>query len=173
MPVSRPLVRGRNETRWRNGKRWLFEKAGAAASRIFLRRQILQFDDWFLLSWFLVGHRIRSLHDRRRQPIARAELSLRISFKQLIETRAGYSRFWSEWEIAFDEPFRPFVIHEFAKKAATQTPPDGTAPPKRTDRGAVSGIACNAFDIFRGKWRSVFAERSLGDSPCLMEASFA
>jgi len=78
MSVSCPLVRGRNETRWRNGKRRLLEKAGTAASRIFLRRQIWQFENKFLPGWFLAGHRSGSSHDRRRRPIARAESSLRL-----------------------------------------------------------------------------------------------
>ncbi len=38
------------------------------------------------------------------------------SFKQMIATKAGYSRFWAEWETAFDEPFRSYVTREFAKK---------------------------------------------------------
>lgn len=37
-------------------------------------------------------------------------------FKQLVETKAGYRRFWSEYETAFDEPFRSYVSTEFAKK---------------------------------------------------------
>jgi hypothetical protein len=40
------------------------------------------------------------------------------SFKQFIETKPGYGRFWSEFEAAFDEPFRSYVANEFAKKAA-------------------------------------------------------
>lgn len=50
------------------------------------------------------------------------------SFKQSIETKAGYARFWSEREIAFDEPFRSYVSNEFAKKNAAETPRDGTPP---------------------------------------------
>jgi len=38
------------------------------------------------------------------------------SFKQFIETKPGYGRFWSEWQNAFDEPFRSYVTNEFAKK---------------------------------------------------------
>jgi len=38
------------------------------------------------------------------------------SFKQFIETKPGYTRFWSEWQNAFDEPFRSYVANEFAKK---------------------------------------------------------
>src|SRR5262245_55152623 len=38
------------------------------------------------------------------------------SFKQMLATKAGYSRFWTEWDTAFDEPFRSYVIREFAKK---------------------------------------------------------
>jgi hypothetical protein len=36
--------------------------------------------------------------------------------KQFIETKPGYSRFWSEWQNVFDEPFRSYVANEFAKK---------------------------------------------------------
>ena len=39
------------------------------------------------------------------------------SFKQMLATKAGYSRFWAEWDTAFDEPFRSYVTREFAKKA--------------------------------------------------------
>ena len=38
------------------------------------------------------------------------------SFKQFIETKPGYGRFWSEMQNAFDEPFRSYVTNEFAKK---------------------------------------------------------
>jgi hypothetical protein len=38
------------------------------------------------------------------------------SFKRLIATKNGYHRFWAEWDIAFDEPFRSYVKREFAKK---------------------------------------------------------
>lgn len=48
------------------------------------------------------------------------------SFKQSIGAKAGYARFWSEREIAFDEPFRSYVSNEFAKKTATETPHSGT-----------------------------------------------
>ena len=40
------------------------------------------------------------------------------SFKRLIATKDGYHRFWAEWDIAFDEPFRSYVTREFAKKPA-------------------------------------------------------
>jgi hypothetical protein len=38
------------------------------------------------------------------------------SFKQYIETKPGYGRFWSEFQHAFDEPFRSYVRNEFVKK---------------------------------------------------------
>jgi hypothetical protein len=38
------------------------------------------------------------------------------SFKQFIETKPRYGCFWSEWQNAFDEPFRSYVTNEFAKK---------------------------------------------------------
>jgi hypothetical protein len=43
------------------------------------------------------------------------------SFKQMLATQAGYSRFWKEWDTSFDEPFRSYVAKEFAK--APVTPP--------------------------------------------------
>jgi hypothetical protein len=51
----------------------------------------------------------------------------------LIETKAGYTRFWSEWETAFDEPFRSYVINLFAKNAALETPKGENAGLTRTD----------------------------------------
>jgi hypothetical protein len=35
-------------------------------------------------------------------------------FKQQVSTNPGYARFWSQWQIAFDEPFRSYVATEFA-----------------------------------------------------------
>jgi hypothetical protein len=43
-------------------------------------------------------------------------------FKQLIETKPGLRRFWSEYQHAFDDPFRSYVANEFAKKTATASP---------------------------------------------------
>lgn len=36
-------------------------------------------------------------------------------FKQEVRNNLGYARFWSEGEIAFDEPFRSYVADEYAK----------------------------------------------------------
>ena len=36
-------------------------------------------------------------------------------FKELVETKPGLKRFWSEYQHAFDEPFRSYVTGEFAK----------------------------------------------------------
>ena len=36
-------------------------------------------------------------------------------FKDQVQTNPGYARFWSRWEIAFDEPFRTYVSDEFAR----------------------------------------------------------
>jgi len=47
-------------------------------------------------------------------------------FKQLIETKPGYARFWSEFETSFDEPFRSYVANEFAKRTAMAPPRSGT-----------------------------------------------
>lgn len=41
------------------------------------------------------------------------------SFKQIAGNKPGYIRFWSEWETAFDEPFRSYVSAEFLKSAAS------------------------------------------------------
>ena len=40
------------------------------------------------------------------------------TFKGLIETKPGYTRFWSESQTSFDEPFRSYAAQEFAKKPA-------------------------------------------------------
>ena len=38
-------------------------------------------------------------------------------FKSLVETKPGLTRFWSEFQTSFDEPFRSYVMQEFAQKA--------------------------------------------------------
>jgi hypothetical protein len=35
-------------------------------------------------------------------------------FKQEVLTNSGFARYWSEGQIAFDEPFRSYVMAEFA-----------------------------------------------------------
>jgi hypothetical protein len=37
------------------------------------------------------------------------------SFKNRVATRPGYQRFWSESQLAFDEPFRSYLAAQFAK----------------------------------------------------------
>jgi hypothetical protein len=37
-------------------------------------------------------------------------------FRDLVETKPGVTRFWSEFQGFFDEPFRTYVAQEFAKK---------------------------------------------------------
>jgi hypothetical protein len=37
------------------------------------------------------------------------------SFKHRLATKPGYRRFWSEYHIAFDEPFRSYVEQEFRR----------------------------------------------------------
>ncbi len=39
-------------------------------------------------------------------------------FKGLVATNPGLTRFWSEFQASFDEPFRSYVAEEFAKAAA-------------------------------------------------------
>lgn len=40
------------------------------------------------------------------------------SFKQFIETKPGYGRFWSEFAPAFDEPFRSYVTIKRSERRA-------------------------------------------------------
>ena len=40
-------------------------------------------------------------------------------FKELVEAKPGLTRFWSEFQTSFDEPFRSYVAAEFARKPAT------------------------------------------------------
>jgi len=35
-----------------------------------------------------------------------------------VETKPGLTRFWSEFQTSFDEPFRSYVAAEFARKPA-------------------------------------------------------
>jgi hypothetical protein len=37
-------------------------------------------------------------------------------FKELVATKPGLKRFWSEYQHAFDDPFRSYVNNEFAKR---------------------------------------------------------
>ena len=39
-------------------------------------------------------------------------------FKELVEAKPGLTRFWSEFQTSFDEPFRSYVAAEFARKTA-------------------------------------------------------
>ncbi len=43
-------------------------------------------------------------------------------FKDLIATKPGVALFWSEYAIAFDEPFRGYVTREFAKMRTNASP---------------------------------------------------
>jgi hypothetical protein len=36
--------------------------------------------------------------------------------KSLVETKPGFVRFWAENQSSFDEPFRSYVAHEFARR---------------------------------------------------------
>ena len=38
-------------------------------------------------------------------------------FKTLVVTKPGSARFWAEYKVAYDQPFRSYVEHEFAMKA--------------------------------------------------------
>ncbi len=35
-------------------------------------------------------------------------------FKQFVQTKPGYRRFWADFQVAFDEPFRSYADAEFA-----------------------------------------------------------
>jgi hypothetical protein len=37
-------------------------------------------------------------------------------FRDLVATKPGLTKFWSEYQHAFDDPFRTYVTNEFAKK---------------------------------------------------------
>ena len=41
-------------------------------------------------------------------------------FKHQVRANLGFSRFWSQWQIAFDEPFRSYVNAEFAAARAAR-----------------------------------------------------
>ena len=52
-------------------------------------------------------------------------------FKELVEAKPGLKRFWSQYQHAFDDPFRSYVTNEFAKKTSPETPHGGTSPPNK------------------------------------------
>jgi hypothetical protein len=41
-------------------------------------------------------------------------------FKEQIRVNPGFSRFWSQWQIAFDEPFHSYVASEFVAAQTEQ-----------------------------------------------------
>jgi hypothetical protein len=54
--------------------------------------------------------------------------------RDLVHTKPGCARFWSENQTSFDEPFRSYVAAEFAK---TLVPSDAATAP--ADQGAFFG----------------------------------
>ncbi len=50
-------------------------------------------------------------------------------FKELVETKPGLKRFWSQYQHAFDDPFRSYLTNEFAKKTSAELPHGGTPAP--------------------------------------------
>ena len=48
-------------------------------------------------------------------------------YRRLVYTKPGLSRFWSEYEVVFDEPFRSYVTQEFAKGTTAADPATATA----------------------------------------------
>ena len=49
-------------------------------------------------------------------------------FKDLVQKKPGLKRFWSEYQHAFDDPFRSYVANQFAKSPA---PPAGGSTESR------------------------------------------
>ena len=51
-------------------------------------------------------------------------------YRSLVATKPGYARFWSENQSSFDDPFRSYAAHEFAKKPAPpyESPPNDQTP---------------------------------------------
>jgi hypothetical protein len=47
--------------------------------------------------------------------------------KGLIQTKPGFTRFWSEFHTSFDEPFHSYLMQEFAKKPVLAEPPKPVA----------------------------------------------
>lgn len=78
----------------------------------------MQFNGW---EYFYYQHRDHSIP---KELWAGADAT----FKGLIETKPGYTRFWSESQTSFDEPFRSYVAGEFAKKPAPATAATAAAP---------------------------------------------
>jgi hypothetical protein len=39
--------------------------------------------------------------------------------KSLIQTKPGFTRFWSEFHTSFDEPFHSYIMQEFIKKTSS------------------------------------------------------
>jgi hypothetical protein len=52
-------------------------------------------------------------------------------FRQLVETKAGLKRFWSEYQHSFDDPFRSYVTNEFAKRSAAAARQSATPAPNK------------------------------------------
>lgn len=77
-------------------------------------------EEWIRCSYFMSMqfHAWEYLYYQNRDEWIPKELSVGAdeSFKQFIETKPGYGRFWSEWQNAFDESFRSYMTNEFAKK---------------------------------------------------------
>lgn len=48
-------------------------------------------------------------------------------FRSMVQTNPGWSRFWSEYQAVYDEPFHSYVAGEFDKKRATTDPASAAA----------------------------------------------
>jgi hypothetical protein len=66
-------------------------------------------------------------------------------FKELVETKPGLKRFWSEYQHAFDDPFRSHVTNEFAKKTSLETPQAEHRPRIRTERPELAAGRVRPF----------------------------
>ena len=101
----------------------------------FATPQTLSPDEWTRCSYymFMQFNAWEYLYYQHRDDSIPKELwvGADASFKQLIETKAGYTRFWSEWETAFDEPFHSYVTKEFARKSASTQPATTPTPAKK------------------------------------------
>ena len=66
----------------------------------------MQFNAW---EYFYYQHRDRAIPKE-------LWVGADATFRNLVETKPGFTRFWSEFQISFEEPFRSYVAAEFARK---------------------------------------------------------
>jgi hypothetical protein len=83
------------------------EALTAVEGTIFGNFMFLQFNAW---EFFYYQHRDGQI---RKELWVGAENY----YRWLIDTRRGLSRFWVEWSVAYDEPFRSYVTRQFGSSA--------------------------------------------------------